>query len=167
MFRTAYRLAGLSLASALACAAAGSANAQVLAHKDISLAMATTMATTAIETCKGQGYNVSVHVVGRDGGVIIGLRNELAGPATMENSMKKAYTARTLRIPSGKFAENVKGNPTAGALFLTNIVPAQGALPIVIGDDTIGAIGVSGAPGGDKDEACAKAGIDKVSADLK
>jgi uncharacterized protein GlcG (DUF336 family) len=110
---------------------------------------------------------VSVNVLGRDGQVIIGLRNELAGPATMENSMKKAYTSRTFRIPSGKFVENVKGNPTAGALFLTNIVPAQGALPIVVDGDTIGAIGVSGAPGGEKDEVCAKAGIDKVSADLK
>jgi uncharacterized protein GlcG (DUF336 family) len=167
MFKTANRLAGLSLASALACGAATSANAQVLAHKDISLAMATTMAMTAIETCKGQGYSVSVNVVGREGEVLIGLRNELAGPATMENSMKKAYTARTFRTPSGKFADNVKGNPTAGALFLANVVPAQGALPIMIGDDTIGAIGVSGAPGGDKDEVCAKAGIDKVSADLK
>jgi uncharacterized protein GlcG (DUF336 family) len=167
MFRTATRLAGLSLVSALACAAATSANAQLLAHKDISLAIATTMATTAIETCKGQGYNVSVHVLGRDGEVIIGLRNDLAGAATMENSMKKAYTARTFRIPSGKFADNVKGNPTAGALFLANIVAAQGALPIVVDGDTIGAIGVSGAPGGDKDEACAKAAIDKVSAELK
>jgi uncharacterized protein GlcG (DUF336 family) len=167
MFSNAYRLAGLSLAAGLACAAATTANAQLLIHKDLSLAMATTMAMTAIETCKGQGYNVSVHVLGRDGEVILGLRNELAGAATMENSMKKAYTARTFRRPSGEFANSVKGNPTAGALFLTNIVAAQGALPIKVGDDVIGAIGVSGAPGGDKDEACAKAGIDKVSADLK
>ena len=165
MLKMAYGMAGLSLAAALACGTP--ANAQVLAHKDISLAMATTMAMTAIESCKGQGYNVSVNVVGREGQVILGLRNELAGPATMENSMKKAYTARTFRTPSGKFADNVKGNPTAGALFLTNIVPAQGALPIKVGEDTIGAIGISGAPGGDKDEACAKAGIDKVAADLK
>jgi uncharacterized protein GlcG (DUF336 family) len=167
MSKVAYRLAGLSLASALACGAATTANAQLLVHKDISLAMATTMATTAIETCKGQGYNVSVHVLGRDGEVILGLRNELAGAATMENSMKKAYTARTFRRSSGEFADGVKGNPTAGALFLTNIVAAQGALPIKVGDDVIGAIGVSGAPGGDKDEACAKAGIEKVSANLK
>jgi uncharacterized protein GlcG (DUF336 family) len=167
MFRAAYRPAGLSLAAALACGVATTANAQVVTHKDLTLAMATTMALTAIETCKGQGYSVSVNVLGREGEVLVGLRNELAGPATMENSMKKAYTARTFRIPSGKFAENVKGNPTAGALFLANIVPAQGALPIMIGDDTIGAIGVSGAPGGDKDEVCAKAGIDKVAADLK
>jgi uncharacterized protein GlcG (DUF336 family) len=167
MIDTATRLAGLSLATALACGVANSANAQLLVHKDLSLAMATTMAMTAIETCKGQGYNVSVHVLGRDGQVILGLRNELAGAATMENSMKKAYTARTFRRTSGDFANSVKGNATAGALFLTNIVAAQGALPIKVGDDTIGAIGVSGAPGGDKDEACAKAGIDKVSADLK
>ena len=81
--------------------------------------------------------------------------------------MKKAYTARTFRRPSGEFAKQNQGNPTAGALFLSNVTPAQGALPIKVGDDTIGAIGVSGAPGGDKDEACAKAGLDKVSVDLK
>jgi uncharacterized protein GlcG (DUF336 family) len=164
MLHMTYRAAGLALAGALAC---GTANAQLLAHKDISLAMATTMATTAIETCKAQGYNVSVHVVGRNGEVILAVRGEGTNPTTLENSMKKAYTARTLRQPSGQFAKNVKGNPTAGALFLANIVPAQGALPISVGEDVIGAIGVSGAPGGDKDEACAKAGIDKVSADLK
>jgi len=164
MFKIAYRTAGLVLVSALAGTAA---NAQLITHKDISLAMATTMAQTAIETCKGNGYNVSVNVLGRDGQVIIALRNDLAGAATMENSMKKAYTARTFRRPSGEFATSVKGNATAGALFLTNIVAAQGALPIKVGDDTIGAIGVSGAPGGEKDEACAKAAIDKVSADLK
>jgi uncharacterized protein GlcG (DUF336 family) len=163
MLKIAYGAAGIALASLLA----GSANAQLMAHKDISLAMAVTMAKTAIETCKGNGYNVSVNVLGRDGEVILALRNELAGPATFENSMKKAYTARTFRRPSGEFAAGVKGNPTAGALMLNNIVAAQGALPIKVGDDTIGAIGVSGAPGGEKDEACAKAGIDKVSADLK
>ena len=164
MLKIAYGAAGLA---ALAALSAGSANAQLLAHKDISLAMAVTMARTAIDTCKGQGYNVSVHVLGRNGELILGLRNGLAGPATFENSMKKAYTARTFRRPSGEFAASVKGNPTAGALFLTNIVPAQGALPIVVDGDTIGAIGVSGAPGGDKDEACAKAGIEKVAAELK
>ena len=167
MSKIALRIAGVSVASALACGLATSANAQLLAHKDLSLAMATTIAQVTIDTCKAQGYNVSVHVLGREGQVILGLRNELAGAATMENSMKKAYTARTFRRSSGEFANGVKGNATAGALFLTNIVAAQGALPIKVGDDVIGAIGVSGAPGGDKDEACAKAGIDKVADQLK
>jgi uncharacterized protein GlcG (DUF336 family) len=166
MSKIAYRLAGVSLAAALA-GVTGSASAQLLAHKDMSLAMATTIARTVIDTCKAQGYNVSVHVLGREGQTILAVRNEGAGLATFENSMKKAYTARTFARSSGEFAEGVKGNPNAGALFLTNITPAQGALPIKIGNETIGAVGVSGAPGGEKDEACAKAGIDKVADELK
>ena len=139
----------------------------MVARKDISSAMALTMAETAVATCKTNGYNVSANVVGRNGEVIVAMRGDNTGPHTLENSMKKAYTARTFSRSSGEFAEGVKGNPNAGALFLTNITPAQGALPIKIGNETIGAVGVSGAPGGDKDEACAKAGIEKVAADLK
>jgi uncharacterized protein GlcG (DUF336 family) len=162
-----YRAAGISLVSAFAFGFAPTANAQLVTHKDLSLGMATTIALAAIDACKAAGYAVSAHVLGREGQVIVGLRNEGAGLATFENSMKKAYTSRTFRRTSGDFANGVKGNPVAGALFLTNIVAAQGALPIMVGEDVIGAIGISGAPGGDKDEACAKAGIDKVAADLK
>jgi uncharacterized protein GlcG (DUF336 family) len=167
MSTTASRLAGVALASAIACGLGGGASAQLLVHKDISLAMATTIARVTIEACKAQGYNVSVHILGREGQVILGVRNENASLITFENSMKKAYTSRTFSRSSGEFAAGVKGNPNAGALFLTNITPAQGALPIKIGNETIGAIGVSGAPGGEKDEACAKAGIDKVAGDLQ
>jgi uncharacterized protein GlcG (DUF336 family) len=167
MIQTAFRVAGLSLVSALACGVATSANAQLLSHKDLSVGIATTIAQTAIATCKAQGYNVSVNVLGREGQVVVAARGDGAGFNTMENSMKKAYTARTMGRASGEFADAVKDNPTAGALYLTNIVAARGALPIKVGNDTIGSVGVSGAPGGDKDEACAKAGIDKVSADLK
>ena len=167
MSKTALRAAGISLAAVFACSLAGSANAQLVARKDISSAMAITMAETAIATCKTNGYNVSANVVGRNGEVIVAMRGDNTGPHTLENSMKKAYTARTFSRSSGEFAAGVKGNPNAGALFLTNITPAQGALPIKIGNETIGAVGVSGAPGGEKDEACAQAGIDKVAADLK
>jgi uncharacterized protein GlcG (DUF336 family) len=162
-----YRATGISLVSALAFGLAPAANAQLITHKDLSLGMATTIALTAIETCKANGYSVSAHVLGREGQVIVAMRNESAGLATWENSMKKAYTARTFARSSGEFANGVKGNPNAGALYLTNIVPAQGALPIKIGNETIGAVGISGAPGGEKDEACAKAGIDKVADELK
>jgi uncharacterized protein GlcG (DUF336 family) len=163
MPKLAYAIAGVSLGAILAVPA----QAQLLTHKDLSLNAATTIAVTALDTCKAQGYNVSVHVLGREGQVIIALRNPAAGFATYENSMKKAYTARTTRAPSGRFADNVKGNPNAAQFFLTNFVAARGALPIMVGDDTIGAVGVSGAPGGDKDEACAKAGIDKIADILK
>jgi uncharacterized protein GlcG (DUF336 family) len=165
MSRIVLGVAGISMMATLV--GATSAGAQVLTHKDISLAMATTIALTAIEACRASGYNVSVHVLGRNGETIVGLRNEKAGTNTFELSMKKAYTARTFRQPSGKFADNVGQNPVAPQLMLTNVVAARGALPIMIGEQTIGAVGVSGAPGGEKDEACAQAGIDKVAADLK
>jgi len=158
---------GLTAMSIAVAGLAVPAQTQVLVHKDLSLAMATAIALQAIETCKQNGYNVSVHVVGRNAETLVGIRHHAAGPNTFENSMKKAYTSRTFRIESGKFAENVGQNPVAGQLFLANITAARGALPIKIGEETIGAIGVSGAPGGDKDEVCAQAGIDKVKADLK
>jgi uncharacterized protein GlcG (DUF336 family) len=165
MLKTVYRVAGVS---ALACGLGlATAAAQLLTHKDLSLAVATDIAVAAVDACKAQGYNVSVHVLGREGQVVVALRNPAAGFATYENSMKKAFTARTTRAPSGRFAEAVKGNPNAGQFFLTNFVAAQGALPIQVGNDVIGAIGISGAPGGDKDEACAKAALDKYAGQLK
>jgi uncharacterized protein GlcG (DUF336 family) len=148
-------------------AAAGAAQAQLLQRKDLSLATALTIAQTAAETCKATGYNVTVHVLGRNGETIVSLRGDNANPHTYENSMRKAYTSRTFRIPSGEFEERVKANPTTGQIVLANVVASRGALPIKVGDDVIGAVGVSGAPGGDKDEACAKAGIDKAADQLK
>ncbi|MGH7031942.1 MAG: GlcG/HbpS family heme-binding protein [Stellaceae bacterium] len=143
------------------------AGAQLLDHKDLSLATALTIATTAADTCKAEGNLVSVTVVGRDGQVIVLLRGDNASPHTVENSRRKAYTARTFRIPSGEFAKRVAANPTSGLVHLTGVIAAQGALPIKAGNDVIGAVGVSGSPGGDKDEACAKAGLGKVADQLK
>jgi len=158
--------AGL-LIGLVAAGAAVSANAQLLTHKDLSQAMALTIATTAAETCKGQGYRVSVTVVGRVGEIIVQMRGDGASPHTIENSFRKAYTARTFRVPSGEIANRLKENPTSSFVHLSNVVAAQGALPIKVSDEVIGAVGVSGAPGGDKDEACAKTGIDKVGDQLK
>ena len=151
----------------LICALASPASAQLLTEKSLSAAMAMTIAQTALETCTKQGYHVSVHVLGRYGEVLVAVRGDGAPPHTMENSQRKAYTARTFRIPSGEFAQRVKDNPSISAVHLSGIIAAQGALPIKVGDDVIGAVGVSGAPGGEKDEACAKAGLDKRADQLK
>jgi uncharacterized protein GlcG (DUF336 family) len=151
----------------IACALASPASAQLLSQKSLSAAMALTIAQTALETCTKQGYHVSVHVLGRNGEVLVALRGDEASPHTMENSQRKAYTSRTFRIPSGEFAQRVKDNPTFGAVHLSGVIAAQGALPIKVGDEVIGAVGVSGAPGGEKDEACSKAGLDKVANQLK
>ena len=161
------RFTSLALASLCIFVLASPAGAQLLQRKDLSAAMALTIAETTIATCKANGYNVSVTVVGRNAETIVQVRGDNTGPHTMENSMRKAYTARTFRIPSGDMVTRVKADPTLGLIHLSNVIANQGALPIKVGDETIGAAGASGAPGGEKDEACVKAGIDKVADQLK
>src|SRR5258705_13777076 len=111
--------------------------------------MATTITRATMDACKAQGYAVSVHVLGREGQLVLGVRHDSAGLATFENSMKKAYTARTLRRSSGEFAAGVKDNPPAGALSLTNITPAQSGRPISRENEKIGAVAVSVTKEGD------------------
>jgi uncharacterized protein GlcG (DUF336 family) len=151
----------------LACGLASSASAQLLAHKDLPADLAVTIAQTAMANCKANGYRVSATVVGRNGEVLVQIRGDETPPHTMENSFKKAFTARTFRIPSGDMEDRLKKNPQMGAQYLTGFTTARGALPIKMGEEVIGAAGVSGAPGGEKDEACVKAALDKVADQLK
>ena len=154
-------------AIALGCFIASTAQAQLLSRKDISASMAIAIAQTSMETCKTNGYAVSVTVVGRTGEIIAQVRGDNTGPHTIENSFRKAYTSRTFRVPSGTLVDRLKADPTFALIHLNNVIANQGALPIKVGEETIGGVGASGAPGGDKDEACVKAGIDKVADQLK
>ena len=151
----------------LACTVGAPAGAEMLNHKDLSAEMALIIAQTTMATCTANGYRVSVTVVGRNGEILVQVRGDNTGPHTMENSMRKAYTARTFRIPSGDMVQRLKDNPQLGLIHLTNVIANQGALPIKVGDEVVGAVGASGAPGGEKDEACVKAGIEKVADQLK
>lgn len=151
----------------LATLFSGPARAELLTLKAISTPIALSIAQTAYDSCRQQGYHVSVTVVGLEGQALVSVRGDDTSPHTIENSQRKAYTSRTFRVPSGVFAQRVKDNPTSGQVHLTGVVAAQGALPIKVGDTVVGAVGVSGAPGGDKDEACAKAAIDKVADQLQ
>jgi uncharacterized protein GlcG (DUF336 family) len=161
------RFGSLALASLCIFALASSANAQLLPRKDLSASIALTIAETAIATCKANGYAVSATVVGRNGEIIVQVRGDNTGPHTIENSMRKAYTARTFRIPSGEMVTRLKADPTFALIHLNNVIANQGGLPIKVGDDVIGGAAASGAPGGEKDEACVKAGLDKVADQLK
>ena len=163
MFAYSYRVA---LAAAV-CAWTVPAPAQPLTNKDISADIAVTIATTAMADCKAKGYKVSAVIVGRVGEIIAQVRGDGTGPHTMENAFKKAFTSRTFRIPSGEMEKRLKDNPQMGAQFLTGFTTARGGLPVNIGDDVVGAAAVSGAPGGEKDEACVQTGLDKVSDQLK
>jgi uncharacterized protein GlcG (DUF336 family) len=156
-------------AAALALASATTAQAQgIIMHRDLSAVTAIAMAQAALDTCTKNGNKVAITVVDRQGETLVQVRGDNANPHTVENSRRKAYTARTFGISSGEFAERVKADPLRWAqTTLPSIIALQGALPIKSGDEIIGAIGVSGSPGGDKDEVCAKAGIDKVADQLK
>ena len=158
-----YRLGGIGLA----CILASSAHAQLLARKDLTAALAMAIAETTIATCKANGFQVSVTVVGRNGEVILQVRGDNTGPHTMENSFRKAYTSRTFRIPSGAMDERIKKEPTLSLQYLAGFTSGRGALPIKVGDDVVGAVGASGAPGGEKDEACVQAALNKVADQLK
>ncbi len=157
-------LAGLAAAVCLSVTAP--AGADLIVRKSLSASIAVTIATEAIAACKAAGYAVSVTVVGLNGEPLIQLRGDGTGPHTMENSYKKAYTARTFRIPSGDMEKRLKDNPQMGAQFLTGFTTARGALPIKVGNEVIGAAGASGAPGGEKDEACIKAALEKIASQL-
>jgi uncharacterized protein GlcG (DUF336 family) len=163
----AFRGGVLALGCAIVFTLAQPASAQLISQKSLSSAMVVAMVQTAMETCKANGYRVSVTVLGNAGEVLIQLRGDGAGPHTMENSQRKAYTARTFRVPSGVWAENLAKDPVRAGQFLTGVIALAGGLPIKVGDEVIGAIGVSGAPGGEKDEVCAKAALDKVADQLK
>jgi uncharacterized protein GlcG (DUF336 family) len=136
---------------------------QVLTEKQISLEIAQEIAATAVDQCRKDGFKVAATVVDRSGYIKVLLRADGTGPHTIEASRRKAYTAAVFRVSTGTFTERVS-HPAAAALTqLDSVISLQGGLPIKVGDEVIGAIGVGGAPGGDKDEVCANAGLQKVS----
>jgi len=143
------------------------AQAQLLTHKDLSLAIALTIAQTAYDQCTAEGYGVSVVVVDRAGDTIVALRGDKAGPHTLENARRKAYTARTFRIPTSAYAEKYATGDSVvhQQVTLPNVIAIAGGLPIKAGDEVIGGAGLSGTPG--VDEPCVQAGIDKVADQLR
>src|SRR5436853_4865227 len=121
----------------LVCALSVPANAQLLNQKAIPASMAMTIAQVAMDTCKTNGFAVSVAVVGRAGELILQVRGDGTGPHTVENSFRKAYTSRTFRSPSAGLAKRLKDDPLLPLIHLTNVVAAAGALPIMVGEDVV------------------------------
>ena len=128
-----------------------------LAHKAVQ---------AAVEACKKDGYRVSVSVVDRAGILRAMGRADGAGPHTVDSSRKKAYTAASLRRTTSELADLMARTPPLQALRDMNdqILLLGGGLPIEIGGDVVGGIGVGGAPGTHLDDACAEAGLDAIGA---
>jgi uncharacterized protein GlcG (DUF336 family) len=154
---------GLAVAAGLSSAAVAQG---VVTQKNISLVMAQTIANGAITKCQSMGFKIAVSVLDRGGLALVMLRDEGASLHTVESSDRKAYTARTFRQPSAAIVKRIIDEPAvAGFKEYTRVIALAGGLPIKVGDDVIGAVGVSGSPG--KDDDCAQAGIDKVAEQLK
>lgn len=149
------------LASGAACSAQG-----LITQKALSDEAAFAVVHGALDKCHADGYRVSLTLLDRAGLVRIQVRGDDTGPHTLEHSRKKAYTALTFKRPSGETAK-AWAAATTPPPAIEGTVGAQGGLPIKAGSEVIGAIGVSGAPGGEKDEACAAAGIAKIADLLK
>ena len=166
--RTQFRTLALALGMALSFgfAPASSAADELPREAVLPLAMATKAAAAAQDKCKQDGYRVTVAVVDRAGVLKALVRGDGAGPHTTDSSFKKAYTAASLRRPTSEFAEMVAKTPAVQGLRDMNdkILILGGGLPIEIGGEVVGGIGVGGAPGGHLDDACAQAGLDSIGA---
>jgi uncharacterized protein GlcG (DUF336 family) len=155
-------------AAALTLASISSARAQApLTEKNVSMKMALAIIEGALEQCTKDGYKVSVVIVSNDGVVRASLRGDGTGPHTMEFARRKAYTARTRNQTSLEFMKLTDNPASAYLKQIPDVVAVGGGVPIRVGAIPIGAVGVSGAPGGEKDEVCANAGIAKVAEQLK
>ena len=154
---------GLALIVAAVGLSAGAAHAELQTQKVLSAEAANLIAVTAVEACKAKGFHVSAVVVDRDGETIALLRGDSAGPHTVENARRKAYTANTFRIDTTSYAKRYADNEPLvhQQVTLPNVIAIAGGLPIKVGDEVIGGAGVSGSPG-NNDEPCVQAGLDKA-----
>jgi uncharacterized protein GlcG (DUF336 family) len=137
-------------------------------EKNISLVLASEAAQAALQFCTDKGWKVSVAVVDRAGNVKTLLRSDGAGPHSVESSRRKAYTAATLQQSTNAMMGIIEKNPDLTDLkMIDDFLLLGGGQPIRVGNEVIGAIAVSGAPGGALDEQCADAGINKIRERLK
>jgi uncharacterized protein GlcG (DUF336 family) len=147
------------IAALLAWAPAGAQEALV-AYKTLSPEVALDLARAALADCRQRGYQVAVAVVDRFGVTQVVLRDRFAGPHTPATATGKAWTAVSFRTNTTDLvALTQSGTPQAGVRDLPGAVVLGGGIMVQAGGSLVGAIGVSGAPGGDADDACAKAGI--------
>ncbi|MEW6132509.1 MAG: heme-binding protein [Pseudomonadota bacterium] len=141
-------------------------SADIVPVKQIGLELAAKIAMQAIEACRKDGYSVSAVVLDRAGRVQAALRDTLAAPYTLEIAERKAGMAVMSGIPSSDF-RTARGDIRPELNHIDGLIVMEGAQPIRAAGSLIGAVGVSGAPGGDRDDACAKAALKAVEERLE
>src|SRR5882762_9672771 len=162
-----YKLTALAMVVLVAVGSSRATAQGVVLQRNLSLAMAKTIAEASLAECKSKGFNTSTAVVDRAGQVLVILRDEQATAQIAEMARRKAYTARMFRTSTMEFQKRTAGDSlTAAQRDLPDILALSGGVPIQVGNDTIGAVGSAGSTL-ETDDACSKAGIAKVAALLK
>lgn len=139
----------------------------LVTERNLSLAMAKTIAEGTIAECKAKGFNTAAAVVDRAGQVMVILRDERATAQMVEMARRKAYTARMFRTTTMEFQKRTGSDPTlAPQRDIADILALGGGVPIQVGTETIGGVGSSGS-NQETDDACAKAGVARVADLLK
>lgn len=157
----------MGLAAALLCHAAPAQQA-TYALRTITPEAALRAAQAALATCAKNGHQVAVAVTDRGGNPLVMLRDRYAGPHTPGTATGKAYTALSFKLDTLSFAQATRGGePSSGIRHLPGVVAIGGGRPIESAGSIVGAIGVSGAPGGEADDVCAQAGIAAIRDDLE
>lgn len=137
--------------------------AGLVTERNIAAHLAAEAAAAAVEACAGRGWRVSAAVVDRSGVLKALLRGDGAAPHTVDSARGKAYTAATLRNTTSALQEAVRTNPGASQLpAIPGLLILGGGIPLRVGEEVVGAIGVGGAPAGNLDDQCAEAGIARI-----
>jgi uncharacterized protein GlcG (DUF336 family) len=158
----------ISVLAAGLLVAAGACAQAVRTEKNVSLELANQMAAGAVAACAANGYAVSATVVDRAGIVRAVQRADSAGPHTLPSSQQKAWTSASAKNTTQAMMEGAQKNAAgANLVYLPGFLLLGGGVPIKVGNETIGAVGVGGAPGGHLDEQCAIAGLEKVKGSLQ
>lgn len=156
--------------TALVTALAGTcAQAQpVRTERNISLELASQLASDAMAACAGNGFNVSVAVVDRGGSVRVSQRGDMAGPHTLVAAQQKAFTAASSNATTQALGERAQApNGPAYLVHIPGFLLLGGGVPVKVGNELIGAVGVAGAPRGIQDDQCAMTAIEKSRDKLK
>ena len=136
----------------------------LIEFKILSPATALEMAQAALKNCQDTGYQVAVTVVDRFGTPQILLRDQFAGPHTPDTARRKAWTAVSFRADTLELAKlSATGQPQSGVRFVNDALMIGGGVPVEAAGSIVAGIGVSGAPGGEADDACARAGIEAIA----
>lgn len=160
------KLAHFAVLTAATAVLSGNAFAQLPPSRVLTLDAAQTIAQEAMAKCRADGYKVTVLVVDALNAPKAMLRDDGASAATTEVAKMKATATMLYNRPSGP-AQPLPPGTAAPPATIAGTINAQGGVPIKVGEATIGAVAVSGAPGGDKDAACANAALQKVADKLK